>query len=263
MFEANNPFLPQARLVVRVLRHVAEEPSLALKGGTAINLFYRELPRLSVDIDLAYAPLRDREQSLAEIGAALRRIARRTEEALPGVRVRREEADRGKLVAQEGRARVTVEVNTVLRGSVFPCERRVALPVVEGLFGDVEAQVLSFEDLFAGKIVLEPREKDIAAVYDREFAQMTAEPIALHHLLDARSRLVTELREGIQDRQREFLRSVKRLAPDWSLLPVPHAPELPGIRWKLHNLEILRRDQPARYAAAVANLEAVLDGFRR
>jgi predicted nucleotidyltransferase component of viral defense system len=308
MFEANNPFLPQARLVVRVLRQVAEEPSLALKGGTAINLFFRELPRLSVDIDLAYAPVRDRDQSLAEIGEALRRIARRAEDALPGARVRTQEADRGKLVAQEGRARVTVEVNTVLRGSVYPCERRVALPVVEELFGDVEAQVLSFEDVFAGKIVaaldrqhprdlfdvkllldeeglserlldafaiylashdrpiaevLEPREKDIRAAYEREFAQMTAEPIALDNLLDARRRLVVELRGGLQERHREFLRSVKRLAPDWSLLPVPHASELPGIRWKLRNLEILRREQPARYAAALANLEGVLDTFGR
>jgi hypothetical protein len=203
---------------------------------------------------------------------------------------------------------VTVEVNTVLRGSVYPCERRVALPVVEGLFGDVEAQVLSFEDLYAGTIiaaldrqhprdlfdvkllldaeglserlldafviylashdrpiaeVLEPREKDIVAVYDREFTQMTSETIKLDDLLDARRRLVMGLRGGLQDRQREFLRSVKRLAPDWTLLPVPHAPELPGIRWKLRNPEILRREQPARYAAALANLEGVLDTFGR
>ncbi|MBI3068488.1 MAG: nucleotidyl transferase AbiEii/AbiGii toxin family protein [Betaproteobacteria bacterium] len=173
-------------------------------------------------------------------------------------------------------------------------------------FGDVEALVLSFEDLFAGKIVaaldrqhprdlfdvklllereglserlldafviylashdrpmaevVEPREKDIRAVYEREFTQMTAEPIALDDLLDARRRLVIELRGGLQERHREFLRSVKRLAPDWSLLPVPHAAELPGIRWKLQNLEILRRNQPTRYKAALAKLEAVLDGF--
>jgi len=307
MFGADNPFLPQARLVVRVLRHVAEEPSLALKAGTAINLFFRELPRLSVDIDLAYTLVQDRGQSLTEIGAALRRIAQRAEQALPGVRVRTQEADRGKLVTQEGRATVMVEVNTVLRGSVYPCERRAALPVVEGLFGDVEAQVLSFEDLFAGKIVaaldrqhprdlfdvkllldaeglserlldafvvylashdrpmaevLEPREKDIRAAYEREFGQMTAGPVKFDDLLDARRRLVIELRGGLRQRHREFLRSIKRLAPDWSLLPVPHAAELPGIRWKLHNLEILRREQPKRYESALAKLDAVLDGFR-
>ena len=43
----------------------------ALKGGTAINLFYRDLPRLSVDIDLTYLPIKDRADSLAEIDAGL------------------------------------------------------------------------------------------------------------------------------------------------------------------------------------------------
>ena len=54
MFAADNPFLPQARLAARVLRFFAEEPSLALKGGTAVNFFYRDLPRLSVDLDFVY-----------------------------------------------------------------------------------------------------------------------------------------------------------------------------------------------------------------
>jgi hypothetical protein len=39
-------------LLVEVLPVVAGEPCFALKGGTAINLFVRDLPRLSVDIDL-------------------------------------------------------------------------------------------------------------------------------------------------------------------------------------------------------------------
>ena len=79
MFAADNPFLPQARLAAQVLRIVAEEPILALKGGTAINFFYRDLPRLSVDLDLTYVPLEERETSLAAIEAALRRIAERIE----------------------------------------------------------------------------------------------------------------------------------------------------------------------------------------
>jgi hypothetical protein len=64
----------QAALVVRVLPEVAREECFALKGGTGINLFIRDMPRLSVDIDLTYLPVQGREQSLAAIDAAMRRI---------------------------------------------------------------------------------------------------------------------------------------------------------------------------------------------
>ena len=65
----------QVGLLVRVLPLVAEEACFALKGGTAINLFYRDMPRLSVDIDLVYVPIRPRAESHQEIDEALGRIA--------------------------------------------------------------------------------------------------------------------------------------------------------------------------------------------
>jgi len=61
----------QVDLLVRTLPYVAEEECFALKGGTAINLFVRDMPRLSVDIDLTYLPIADRDQSLAEIEKSL------------------------------------------------------------------------------------------------------------------------------------------------------------------------------------------------
>ena len=268
MFAADNPYLPQARLAVRVLRHVAEEAVFALKGGTAINLFYRELPRLSVDLDLAYVPLAERKVSLRDTAAALRQIAARVRSGLPAVRIDESQVSKGKLLAQEGRARIKVEVNTVLRGCMHAPSRLRGFPAVSDLFGDVEAQVLAFEDLFAGKLVaaldrqhprdlfdvaplldaeglskslldafvvylashdrpmsevLAPGEKDIRPAYENEFAYMTSEPVSLSTLLDARSRLVRELYRGLLPRHRTFLRSVKALEPDWSLVPVKHA----------------------------------------
>ena len=130
MFEADNPFLPQARLAIRFLRFFADEPSLALKGGTAINLFYRDLPRLSVDLDFVYLPVEERERSLQGIADALSRVAHRVEAELQGARVRPQDLRRGRLHVQEGRAVVTAEVNLVLRGRVSPADRRAALPAV-------------------------------------------------------------------------------------------------------------------------------------
>lgn len=64
----------QVTLLIRVLPSVAQEKAFALKGGTAINLFVRDLPRLSVDIDLTYLPVEDRAASLAAIDSAMLRI---------------------------------------------------------------------------------------------------------------------------------------------------------------------------------------------
>src|SRR5438132_12322561 len=77
----------QVRLLMRVLPLVAEEACFALKGGTAINLFIRDMPRLSVDIDLTYLPVADRASSLAEIDAAMRRMADRIRAGSRGARV--------------------------------------------------------------------------------------------------------------------------------------------------------------------------------
>ena len=62
-------------------------PLLALKGGTALNFFLWNLPRLSVDIDLAYCPINDRRTALAEIGGSMTRLAGKIERLLPGVPV--------------------------------------------------------------------------------------------------------------------------------------------------------------------------------
>ncbi len=69
--DQNNPVFRKVILLVRTLPFVAEQKCFALKGGTAINLFVRDLPRLSVDIDLAYLPIEDRETSLKAINQAM------------------------------------------------------------------------------------------------------------------------------------------------------------------------------------------------
>ena len=64
----------QVALLLRTIPLIGAEDCFALKGGTAINLFIRDMPRLSVDIDLTYLPVQDRATSLAAINAAMLRI---------------------------------------------------------------------------------------------------------------------------------------------------------------------------------------------
>lgn len=86
---AHEAYQAQVALLVRILPYVAGEEVFALKGGTAINLFYRDLPRLSVDIDLTYLPVHYREKSLAEINDAMDRIAAALEQNIPDIRTQR------------------------------------------------------------------------------------------------------------------------------------------------------------------------------
>lgn len=151
------PYRRQVALLVEVLPLVAQEECFALKGGTAINLFHRDMPRLSVDIDLTYLPIEERDASLAGIDAALRRIADAITAGLPGTRVtpaplRGAEA-LVKLTVRRGNAQIKIEVTPVLRGCAFPPERRAVVPQVEDAFGFAEMPVVSFADLYAGKIV--------------------------------------------------------------------------------------------------------------
>ena len=85
--DRRNPFYRQASLVVRVLPYVARREEFALKGGTAINLFLRDLPRLSVDIDLAYLPLTPREEALPAIRQGLDAVGTDLRVTIPGIGV--------------------------------------------------------------------------------------------------------------------------------------------------------------------------------
>ena len=87
-------FRQQVDLLVRSLPSVSGEDVFALKGGTAINLFVRDLPRLSVDIDLTYLPVRSRRESLADIDAALKRIGEAISRSVPKEQVNQRRLDR-------------------------------------------------------------------------------------------------------------------------------------------------------------------------
>lgn len=76
----------QVRLLVSLLPFLNDEPCFALKGARAINLFVQPLPRLSVDIDLAYLPLEPRDEALRRCREALQRLAETFSARLSGVR---------------------------------------------------------------------------------------------------------------------------------------------------------------------------------
>jgi predicted nucleotidyltransferase component of viral defense system len=154
---AADGYRTQVGLLVQALPLVAVEPAFALKGGTAINLFIRDLPRLSVDIDLIYLPVEDRSTSFANIDAAMRRIASAIESGIVGSRTQvvplHSEGAVTKILVNASGVQIKIEVTPVLRGCVYPPERRRVRERVEESFGYAEIAVVSFSDLYAGKIV--------------------------------------------------------------------------------------------------------------
>jgi predicted nucleotidyltransferase component of viral defense system len=149
------PYRRQVALLLRTLPLVALEDCFALKGGTAINLFVRDMPRLSVDLDLTYLPVQSRADSLSAIDAAMTRIAERIARAIPDARVTPAAAEGAilRLLVRAGGAQIKIEVTPVLRGCVYEPQRRGVSAAVEQAFGFAEMPVVSFADLYAGKIV--------------------------------------------------------------------------------------------------------------
>lgn len=142
----------QVRLLLDVLPVVAREKVFALHGGTAINLFVRNMPRLSVDIDLTYLPLDEsnREKALKDIYDALERI--KTDLEKKGLRVVHQ-SDKYKLQVSSQNAQIKVEVNSTGRGTLSTPQKRILCDRAQEEFDAfVEMNVVPFGQLYGGKI---------------------------------------------------------------------------------------------------------------
>jgi predicted nucleotidyltransferase component of viral defense system len=145
----------QVRLLLRCIPEIGRHPCFALKGGTAINLFVKDLPRISVDIDLTYLPLQPRREALQEIHDTLVSIKNGIQQRVHGSEVR--EGWSGdfvvRLFVSTDDAVVKIEPNLILRGSVYAPQELDLCPTAQEHFqAFTTAQTLSRSDLYAGKL---------------------------------------------------------------------------------------------------------------
>mgnify|MGYP000940903574 FL=1 len=292
----NQTYLDTARLLTRVAPLVFVDDTFALKGGTAINLFVRDMPRLSVDLDLVFPDHRlPRSEALGRINDAIRQSVERLNKRgfqthVPATG----DAGETKLLVRQGSTEVKIEVNFVMRGTVQPVRMASLTPNArDTLEADLEIPVVSLEDVYGGKLmaamdrqhprdlfdvmqlfahegitagirrafvvylashnrpvheVLFPSLRDIRREFEHNFVGMTAEPVELDALLAAREQMMRELQQGLTDEERRFLLSLVTAEPEWALLDIPHVEKLPGVRWKLQNLERLRKANARKFA---------------
>jgi len=129
----------------------------ALKGGTAINFFVRDLPRISVDIDLAYLPVNERQTALADISLSLTKISEKIKKTLPGSLIVHKKFHGQNLlkgiIVRWNESSVKIETNPVIRGTVFGPRIKTLSPRAQHIF-EVSADIrtLSTAELYAGKI---------------------------------------------------------------------------------------------------------------
>lgn len=149
----NDVYRRKVELLLRILPFVTDEECFAVHGGTAINLFVKNLNRLSVDIDVTYIPLEDRATSLNHINEALMRIADKTRRSFRDIRII-PRLDICKITCERQGCQIKIEVNQTKRGLV--CGDAELYPLCEkaqSLFGmEVDARIVSLPQLYGGKI---------------------------------------------------------------------------------------------------------------
>jgi len=144
------------RLLLSVAPDVFRSESLAMKGGTALNLFVRDMPRLSVDIDVVFTPWSmPREEALGTIGAEIDNICERMVERGLGARTTKaQEFGASTLLIEDANSQVKVEVNHVFRGTVLPVQTRSLVPrAAEAFSAELELPVLAVDELYGSKLV--------------------------------------------------------------------------------------------------------------
>ncbi len=152
----NQTYLDTARLLTQVAPLVFVDGIFALKGGTAINLFIRDMPRLSIDLDLVFIDHNmPRNEALTRINEVIRQSAERLKAR--GFRTHTLAAvgtGETKLLVRRVGIEVKVEVNFVMRGTVHPVRTVALTPIArDTLMADLEIPVVSLEDVYGGKLV--------------------------------------------------------------------------------------------------------------
>lgn len=289
----------QVSLLLDVLPEVANEDCFALHGGTAINLFVRDMPRLSVDIDLTYIPIEDRLTSFANIRDALLRIKAKLERIISGIHVT-DRTDIGKLLISAQGVDIKLEVNLINRGTIaspataalydraqeeFDAFCEILIVPTGQLYGGKICAALDRQhprDLFDVKYLLEnegfsqevktgfilallssdrplhellrPTMLDQVSVFENHFEGMTLEEFTYSEFEKTRENLVQTIHANLTREDREFILSIKGLAPRWDIYDFK---DFPSVKWKLQNIQKLYEGNESKYAEQLLRLEKV------
>lgn len=287
-------YAQKVELLLRLIPIVMEEHVFAIHGGTAINLFLKDLPRYSVDIDLTYIPLADRQTSLDDINMHLNVIAEKAKKAFKGMHIV-PNFSTCKLLCEYRGKQVKIEVNQTKRGiiggdvqkaqeefSLF-CEASV-VPLTQ-LYGGKIAAALSRQhpqDLFDVKYMdiplsecreglifcllgsdrpiyesFAPRLIDQREAMDNQFSGMTDIPFTYEEFEETRTKLINDVKSLMSEADKKFLISFESGQPEWDGYEFEYFKEYPSVQWKLLNLKKLAKQNPQKLREEAEKLSNV------
>jgi len=172
----NQEYVNTVRLLLNIAPSVFQSKYFALKGGTALNLFIQDLPRLSVDIDVVFTDYAmDRAAALTRIAEELANSKMAIEKLGYAVRILRTKAgDEVKMLVDDDVSQVKVEVNFIFRGTVLPVIELPLTKSTQDLFStNIALPVLDIAELYGSKLVAaldrqHPRDMfDVLKMYEK------------------------------------------------------------------------------------------------
>ena len=168
----NREYAEKVEVLLRLLPIVMDEKVFAVHGGSAINLFVRNLPRYSIDIDLTYIPLEGREESLEHINAHLQTIADKAKRSFRGMNIV-PKLNTSKLLCEYQGKQVKVEVNQTKRGIIGGDVQTIPLcKKAQDEFGlYCEADIVPMTLLYGGKIAAALSRQHPRDLFDVKFME--------------------------------------------------------------------------------------------
>ena len=286
----SNVYAQKVELLLRLIPIVMEEDVFAIHGGTAINLFLKDLPRYSVDIDLTYIPLADRQTSLDDINMHLKAIAEKAKKAFKGMHIV-PNFNTCKLLCEYRGKQVKIEVNQTKRGIVGGAVQ--AIPLSEKaqeefslfceLYGGKIAAALSRQhprDLFDVKYMdiplsecreglifcllgsdrpihesFAPSMIDQREAMKNQFAGMTDVPFTYEEFEETRAKLINDVKLLMTESDKKFLISFESGQPEWEGYEFEYFKDYPSVQWKLLNLKKLAKQNPQKLREEVEYLK--------
>ena len=294
-------YFDQVDLLVKCLPIIATEKCFAIKGGTAINLFYLNMPRLSVDLDLVYLPIENRDDTYKNIRSALERVANKLKNM--GYIVKSNQKSEEKLICSNGIANIKIEPNYTLRGFVYGPKNMPLCVKAQNIFGYTEANIISESELWGGKIcaaldrqhprdlfdiknlfattgitedikqgfislllggnrplheMLNPNFQMQEETIKTEFDGMSEQTFTFEDAREIFHKLVKEINSVLVDEDKKLLLDFVQLKADLSRYSIPNLDKLPGIQWKIKNLEKLRDTNKEKFQEQYEKLKAIL-----
>lgn len=297
----NDVYKKQVALLIRIMPWVYRIKDFAVHGGTAINLFHKDMPRYSVDIDLTYIPLQDREKSLNTINQHLKCLKSNIEKSIPGIKVTHK-PDVWKLYCTLNGAIVKIEVNGTKRGIIEEVEDRTLCKKAREVFNMAcKARTVSYTQLYGGKIIAALSRQHPRDIFDCKYMDITSfnevkagfmlcllgsdkpiieslRPNAINQTValgnqfegmsdviftyvdykEARANLIAQVNKSLTESDKEFLVSFENGEPDWSKCSAGNLSNYPSVKWKLQNINKLKKSNPQKHRQGLEKLQNFL-----